>query len=1063
MTQVRLYCGPNRSERSVQIDRIMGEHWGRAVLLVPARAYAARRRERLILEGRHPGVWGNPVWPLTDFAEALLRSEGLWVRRLDDFQRRLLLEACLARLGVEGRLGALEASADTAGLTNHLLRVITQLKQAAIEPEAFRRQVNGGPASPYDAAIAGAYEAYQQAMKEAGAYDVPGLYWEAESRCRSGTPKALEAIDAVLLDGFDDFTPSEFRFIESIEPRVATLVFGLDFDERPDRADLYSLPAATAKRIATRFEVTPIPVEAPAPKRYSEYAASTIFWRDVPKLPDGLDRDLAIMPCGDLYHEIECIGRRVKTLILDAGAAPDSIAVVFRDWGEAAGVVRAVFAEFGIPARFEYRPSLAQSAVGAFLLRFFEATETWAREAVVDALCSPCFPPGREGNPEVPPLNSSRIPLLVRNAQIIAGHEEWNSRLQALLFRLSRKDADDPLSRIPDVIQSVQDLLDQVAYLEELGRVLPERGSPARFAEALDLLLDRLGIASAIETFPQPLIAEVERGAFQILRRLVVTLAEADPSAITRQEFLKRLAQGLRETACRWPDATGGVACLEAASLRNVPFDHVFFGGLNEGAVPMPPAVNALYSEADLDRLREAGIVLEGRLEHSARERLLFHHVLAAARKEITLSWRLLKEGGREASPSPFLADVKELFPTGSVEEPMPHADSYLPHANAIASQRDLRNLAFYRCPDLRMIFPEYCGSVSKGLRIEAQRHDNAPFGIYDGVLAAPDLIAGIAGHYGEAHEFSAHQLERYGNCPFLFFVERILGVEAFEQPEAEFDPRTRGLILHAVLEAFHRHYRGVPVPEIPEEEAQALLPRLVEQAFDQHAWRSGTAPPGVAVAERRHMQTRLQRYLHIEQARGEHAWKPEHFEVSFGRSRGSVRDPLSRRDPFLLDTALGTVRFSGRIDRVDRSGNEARIVDYKSGGLPAAKEINHGLSLQLAVYAWALEHFFFEDTPCAEAYFVHVGRDERREALGTGPRQDRAKREERVQQAIVASVKGIRAGRFPPVPAEEGCRFCGWAHACRYEQARIERKEGPDFGDEAEEDRSERRGAHGR
>ena len=1037
---VRLLCGTQGSNRAARIDEMLRDHWGRATLLVPTRQYAARRAVEIVLAGGLAGAWGRPVATFDDFAVDLLRASGRQPCLIRDFERRFLMERAVALVHERGALDDLGSAVETNGFVTHLLRTITQLKQAAIDPPEFRRRVDRrrGHGS-LDAAVAEVYAAYQDALLGAGLYDVAGLFWEADLMCREGRPEALQGVEALLLDGFDDFTPSEFRLLGSLAEHVDLMVFGLNYDMRPNQRDLYALPARTAGRIQQAFAAVVESLEAPPPQRYTEFATSNLFWRDRPRLPDVLETDLELLPCSDTVQEIETIGRRVKALLLDEAAPPDEIAVVFRRLGDVAGVLRSVFGEFGIPCRVIQAPTLWDSAVCTFVLSVLEATASWQREAVVDVLTSTWFPS--------PDAHADAVAVLSRLGQVVSGLEEWRTRLGALSTRLASgagEDVQGLLRRMPDAREAADALAKRLGTLERLGRLAPARGPARVYAEALDRLLDELGIADAVDAFAIPGIREFEARALAALRDVLGQWQVWDASeqaTFTRSAFVARFRQTLQETTFTCPQPKGAVACLDAESVRHLRFDYVFFGGVNEGETPSPPPSNAIYSEEDLEHLSEAGIPIEGKRVHGEREALLFHHVLDVPRKKLCITWHALSRRGQDQHPSPYVGHIEELFPESALRAPAPAADAFVPPPGRAACWRDLRNAAFHQTPPLRDALAEQFVAVRRGAEIEAARHDPSPFGIYDGVLADAPCVRRVAAEFDDDHLYSVQQIETYRACPFRFFVERLLGIEVAEVPLAEFDARVRGTILHDVLQAFHERYRGKAVDEVPLDEAVGAIAELVAEVFDEQGWRSRTAPHGVAVVEKDRLQTQLERYVHIERERGETQWKPTHFEVGFGRAapdrpHAAGDEPLTTSAPFPLDTPLGPVLFSGRIDRVDRAGAEARIIDYKSGSVPALKDIKAGLSLQLTIYALALEGFLDRDTSCAEADFLPVGRKRRKRP------DDWRQRETTAREAVAESVEGIRAGRFAPTPAENACAYCRARRICRYEPGRVQRKE---------------------
>ena len=1091
MATVHLLCGAARSGRARHVDGLLRDAWGHAALLVPTRQYARRRAEQFLLENDLPGAWGRPIAAFGDFVLDLLRANGIEPARVRDVERRFLVERAVARLQEQGRLEALGPAAETKGFIAHVMRVIADLKQAAIEPGAFRGRVaTRENHTTLDTAVADIYAAYQEALLDADAYDVPGLFWEADVLCREERPAVLAHTDTLLFDGFDDFTPSEFRLIEALAEHVDTLALGLNYDTAPDRQDLYEVPAKTARRVRARFEVVARSFEEEPSGTFAEFASSRIFGRGSAPSPKGLIRDLEITPCADFVQEVETIGRRVKTLLLDEQVPADEIVIVYRNLGDAAATLRTVFDEFGIPVRIIHEPSLSESAVCGFVLGFLDAIEAWERTAVVDVLTSPWFRPQPAPDPEL----AAAFALLSRVAQVIAGPREWVERLERLVERFGLRAGEDvaqPLDRMPRPVRpfrrvgpfrrnglsaSARRLLGAVRQLGQLAQAIPAQATPGAYAHAVDDLIEALGIEGAVRDQPIYDVREPETKALEALRDLLgrVTMWHDNVKAPEpRAEFTSRLRQAMAETTFAWPggdggvaclDATavrqamaettfawpsgdGGVACLDATAVRHLRFDYVFFAGVNEGDTPAPPFTSAVYSERDLENLQEAGIELEGKRAHSARELLFFHHVLDVPRKHLCISWHTVSRRGQEKLPSPYLADLIELFPDEAIQRPLPPANAFVPDPEEVASWRDLRNAAFSKTGT----GPRFAAARA-GAEIETARHDATPYGIYDGVLKDTALVSQVADQFDEDHVFSVSQIETYVACPFRFFVERLLDVDEAEVPVAEFDPLLRGIILHAILEAFHEHFRGIPTPAIPEDAAHDTMSELTAQQFDAKAWRSSTAPPGVVAVEQRRLSGLLARYLRIERERNEADWQPQHFEVAFGETRGESRNALAKAEPFALTTPGGPVRFAGRIDRVDRvdlAGHDARIIDYKTSVYVTKRDIQEGRSLQLTLYALALEEFLMPGALCAETHFLPVGRAKRRIAMerdaGRYPLDERVRT---ARQVVADAVAAIRAGSFPPTPSgSEACTYCPAKRACRYEPSRIERKEAAPHG----------------
>ena len=189
-------------------------------------------------------------------------------------------------------------------------------------------------------------------------------------------------------------------------------------------------------------------------------------------------------------------------------------------------------------------------------------------------------------------------------------------------------------------------------------------------------------------------------------------------------------------------------------------------------------------------------------------------------------------------------------------------------------------------------------------------------------------------------------ELETFGTCSALWFVERQLKPRDVEQP---LDARVGGSVMHNALRLF---FRGVPVelrvarlrPEhLPA--AFALLDRCIDEAIatqakedDDVAWE----------ALRRELRRNLRTVVRTEAERLDE-FMPRHMEISLP-DRG-VR--------------VGDVAITGRIDRVDERDwvAEALIWDYKSGQVgPLGANVLERGRLQMPLYIRAVSEFLGRD-----------------------------------------------------------------------------------------------------
>jgi len=615
---------------------------------------------------------------------------------------------------------------------------------------------------------------------------------------------------------------------------------------------------------------------------------------------------------------------------------------------------------------------------------------------------------------------------------VLDGREAWAQRLEAYRRRTETMDERACAGAV----------LAAVDILASAVEALPREATLPQHCAAAEALIIALGIEAALGQLEAAgaLAIDAERHALRVVRGLLGELAQASDAPCTRDEFAQILTDALQDAPGLNVGDREGVQVLNATDARHLRFDHVLFGGLNEGAVPQPSAVNAIYGETERARLRAAGIALERREDRAAREIALFHQVIGLPREGLVLSYRL-NEGGREAAPSPFLVQVRELVGAEhpDVIEAPPTAEAFVPGLAAAACVREVRNAAFVaHAAGTDALFP----GPGVAARVEQERYTAVPFAAHDGVLDDAAAMARLGDDFGAAHVFSVGQLQDYTACPFQFFLKRVLGAVEDTPPEAELDPITRGGILHRVLQLFHQAHTGRAVADLDLDAANAQMPELIEQALTEQASKLEAVPAGVLRAERQRLELLLRRYLVRAVEKHGEQWKPAFFEVAFGPARNDAGE-REDRPPLALETAEGTVLFSGRIDRIDQDGDALRLIDYKSGGMPSAGEIARGVSLQLAVYALACEQLLYPGKTCNDALYVKVGGAREQAGLKTKD-ADRSAIEAAALAMIARSLQGIRGGVFPPLPTGKTCYGCTTAHICRHERARIERKPVP-------------------
>ena len=268
------------------------------------------------------------------------------------------------------------------------------------------------------------------------------------------------------------------------------------------------------------------------------------------------------------------------------------------------------------------------------------------------------------------------------------------------------------------------------------------------------------------------------------------------------------------------------------------------------------------------------------------------------------------------------------------------------------------------------------------------------------------EVLAVLAADYGPAQPVSVTQLERYKRCPYEFYIDYILGIETPEEPRYDIDARQWGLVIHIVMEKL---YRDGPV-EVEKLEAAALkaLDATLKEVDLPVFWTEVT---------RRVFSGLLPEIIRCETELREGGFLPGRAEL---RLRGKLTNDVALR---------------GRADRVDTSGKQFRILDYKTGSPRnvGGQAVLEGTHLQLPLYAWLYTEEHAQAVPDNFGIYTLREPDVRWFA---GKKYDVRELIKTAAENAVEVVRQIRAGRFPAEPGDgRACEYCDLGHTCGHRE----------------------------
>jgi len=669
------------------------------------------------------------------------------------------------------------------------------------------------------------------------------------------------------------------------------------------------------------------------------------------------------------------------------------------------------------------------------------------------------------------------LPALERLAEHLAGEVERRSAVESLPDEADLGDdaaapPTDP-KRLRPAVERARAALPRLVH--HLGQWPSEAPRPA-FIEATRALVARLNVVEA--ACVDPLAGDGPRNGLDLARRrddllglvrLEAVLDElaavhgGDGDTVTLSDYVASLRAALRTVQIDRPQPrTGAVHILDAYQARTLRFPVVFVAGLLERTFPRAHREHPFYGEAERERLRGRDLWLPRRLEDQREEMFLFLMAVTRADERLTLTCPHVDAAGREQVVSGYLDEVRRALGGGALHPPdeegggpfFPRAERIGPAVVApdwplVASETDLRlrvvndlwgrvrrpkadrDAAEVGLALLDRHQPTALRTLLRGAAVERERDSSHPVGRWDGVLRDERIVGALRGRFRADRAVSPTRLDGFLTCPFAFFLENVLGVEALPEPLEDFHPLDRGGLLHRVAAAFYRE-RGMQPPTADDrDEAVRAVLDLAEAQF-RYAEGQGLAPvSGLWRVHREEMREVLRRFIDAEIASASD-WRPRAVEFAFGRP--------GEGEPVEITDGERTMRIDGRIDRVDVPADGSaglRIIDYKSGR--ADYKVTD--SVQLPLYLAAARHLLTAD---AGETRLSIGYYRLRRPVGPTKAKDEDLDEiiGRAAAAALDALDRIRDGDFALLDDDQDCRnYCPWRQLCRQEAHRLQRK----------------------
>ncbi len=991
--QVRLLVGPAGSGKTFRClaearQALEASPEGPPLLLVAPKQTTFQWERQLLSE---PGIAGYTRLSILSFERllaCLLERLGRPPSELLDEEGRLMvLRSLLARKRDELKL--FRASARLTGFAQQLSQVLRELQRRQLTPASLLdlaeqvRDVEGLTLKLQDlATLLQDYlewlEAHQ--LKDADsllAAVVEALEGEGR-RSEAGGQEAEDGarlnIEQLWVDGFVEWSLPELEVLAALMPhcRRATMTFCLD-RVRPGRASWlssWSMVQNTFEECRKRFSRLPnveVSVETlPRHPGRTRFLGNPIlqhlekFWADPqPYQPsageagEAFAQSLRVALCADPEAEVVLAAREVLRHVRQGGRYREA-AVLVRKLDAYHGPLQRTFSRYEIPFFLDRRESvshhplaeLTRSALRTVAFRWqrddwFGALKTGlapASEDEVDRLENEALARGWQGAVWQQPIVVAEEPDLTRWLADL--HRRLLPPFQRLALAMATSHNRPTGRSLAAALRAFWEALEVPARLEEWA--------------SAQTSTDRFRLPASVH-------ATVWEQMNSWLENVELAFA-AEP--VPLREWLPILDAGLANlTVGVIPPALDQVLIGALDRSRNPDIKLALVLGLNETVFPAAPETAILLTDGDRLELEKRNVLLGPNARAQlGRERYYAYMACTRARERVVLTAASQSARGAALNLSPFLSQLRQLFPALPLEIVPQETD-----------WRRSEHSSELIAPLLRARAAEVGGPraedgeggatempITALARLPALASLMAELKNFRSFWAQEQLSPALAGRlYGPVLRTSVSRMEQFAACPFKFFVNS--GLHAEERALFELDVREQGTFQHDVLKLFHEGLRqeNKRWRDISPAEARRRVAGIGSSLMASH--RDGLLQ---ASEQSRFMARSLVESLQdfVETLVGwmqhQYQFDPAHVELPFGEDEGSPAWVIDLGDSHRM-------ALHGRIDRVDfcpEPGTGSAlcvVVDYKSGQKQLEPVLMaHGLQLQLLAYLNVLRHW---------------------------------------------------------------------------------------------------------
>ncbi len=253
----------------------------------------------------------------------------------------------------------------------------------------------------------------------------------------------------------------------------------------------------------------------------------------------------------------------------------------------------------------------------------------------------------------------------------------------------------------------------------------------------------------------------------------------------------------------------------------------------------------------------------------------------------------------------------------------------------------------------------------------------------YHGLISNPELKKLIKTRFIQ-EALSPSQIEKYAQCPFKFFLEKVLNLKPDKEITPEIQARDLGSIIHAVLERFYSNnldlFKNIVFNPKKTNEIKQIIIDITDALFEEYKHIIDYSAPCLRDLEKNKVVLLTEQIICLELdlcRQLEEPILPLKSEWKFGQDLETcLRLEIAEQEPALIQ---------GRLDRIDVNSDCSKflVIDYKSGNTSSViNDIKQGLHFQIPIYVQAVRKLLLPNSIPMGGMLISVKAAEKKHGL---------------------------------------------------------------------------------